>query len=121
MATAKEKVEYTKSAAQLDLERRMENDNESPLAVSNLAVSRAGVFGEDEDAYVNVDPVYQNHANDTEKPLKADSGVNKKAEAAYRETVLSSEDSDRSKDAFNASRAYVETGDKNPFVSGEKK
>lgn len=40
-----------------------------------------------EEGYVGVDPIYQNHANDTEKPLAANAGPDKLAEDAYKATV----------------------------------
>lgn len=39
------------------------------------------------EGYIGVDPIYQNHANDTEKPYASEGGGDKLAEEAYREAV----------------------------------
>lgn len=90
MASDKEKVVYTKPTSQVDLEERLKRDNESPLSVVR-AENNHNPFGVDEEAYVNVDPVYQNHANDTEKPLEAKSGVEKKALETFKDAVAAAE------------------------------
>lgn len=114
MVQKKEKVEYTRPASQLDLEARLERDNESPLAVVR-AENRRDVFGEDE-PYVNVDPIYQNHANDTEAPLEAEEGVDKDAEDAFRESAAGKE-SDHSQDQ-QRSGPYVDSSDQGSAGAG---
>lgn len=109
----KEKVEYTESTAAKDLKRRLENDNESALQVAKVAET-ADPYGKDEkgkeNGYVNVDPVYQNYADDTHKPLEASKGVFKDAEDAFRDAVAVDEDDDRSSDQ-KPSGAYVDSED----------
>lgn len=72
-----EGVTYTKPTSQLDLEARLANDNEAPAAVKTLNPSEQGE--DDEDGYVGTDPIYQNHANDTEAPGEAEEGAEKDA------------------------------------------
>lgn len=107
----KEKVVYTESTAAQDLKRRLENDNESALAVAQ-ANTTSDPYGKDEkgkeNGYVNTDPVYQNYADDTHKPLAAEEGPFKEAEKAFRETAKPDENDDRSGDN-KPSGAYVDT------------
>lgn len=83
------------STAQLDLERRQGNEyvGDSELASRRTFVNPSPL-GEEE--YIGTDPIYQNHANDTEKPLAASKGVWKDAEDAYKESVAIPEDTDES-------------------------
>lgn len=82
-----DKATYTKPASQLDLEARLENENTSELRLSD-APSRVDeepvredgardyrVEGNDVSAYVGVDPIYQNYADETHKPSRADDGA----------------------------------------------
>lgn len=80
------KARYSKPASQVDLERRQENGNASPLTAPTADEStvplREDTGGrdfrvEDNDIsnYRGVDPIYQNYANDTEKPLRAEEGA----------------------------------------------
>ena len=106
----KEEVVYTKPTSQVDLEQRLARDNESPLAVVQATTVR-DPFGEEESAYVNVDPIYQNYANKTEKPLAAGSGPDKKAEQAYKDAVtVQKADEDRSGDN-KPSGPYTDSSD----------
>src|SRR6059058_127963 len=72
---------FTKSTAQVDLEQRLSNDNASPLARiegsgnTNEVNAPYAVEGNDTSGYVGVSPEYMTYANDTEKPLTADEGV----------------------------------------------
>lgn len=67
------KPNYTKPESQLDLERRQADDYVSPSVVTR---------GEDvplsDNGYIGVDPIYQNHANDTEAPVKVTKGAEAK-------------------------------------------
>ncbi len=71
-------------------------------------------FGKDdkgkENGYVNTDPIYQNYADKTHKPLAAEEGPFKDAEDAFRETAKPDEDDDRSGDN-KPSGAYVDSAD----------
>lgn len=84
---------YEKPSSQVDLERRLENDNRSSqvLVDSDEYNQRKAdgdledtpgrdmrVEGNDISGYVGVDPVYQNYASDTEAPLPADEGAESK-------------------------------------------
>jgi hypothetical protein len=50
-------------------------------------VNNHNPFGEEEEAYVNVDPIYQNYADDTHKPLDAEKGPEAVALKAYKESL----------------------------------
>jgi hypothetical protein len=72
----------TKPNTQVDLERRQKQ--EAPdSAVGNTVVVNPNPFGADE--YVGTDPIYQNYANDQNKPLASEDGVEKELEEAYKE------------------------------------
>lgn len=68
------------SAAERDLEARQDKDYKpgSALSTGRGEVSETNapyaVEGNDTSAYVGVSPEYMTYANDTEKPLKAESG-----------------------------------------------
>lgn len=65
------KANYTKSTEQLDLERRMAEDFESPKKIVEGEVPNQLQEG----GFVNVDPIYQNYANEADAPLHAEEGV----------------------------------------------
>jgi hypothetical protein len=80
---AKEKVTYTKPRTQEDLEARLGDDHVPASAVNEGTVLvNPNPFGSE--AYAGTDPIYQNHANDTEKPFRASKGAEKKAEDQVR-------------------------------------
>lgn len=77
------KPQYSKPTSQVDLEERSKDDYVPPAQL---------VQGTDPELastpFVGVDPVYQNYANDTEKPLRAEKGAEKKFEdLAYADDV----------------------------------
>lgn len=81
MADKKEKVEYTKSTAELDLEERLADDYLPPAARETLTLNPNQQKNEDEDeAFQGVSPDYQNYANESDKPYSADGGVQQKVE-----------------------------------------
>jgi hypothetical protein len=55
-----------------------------------------------DEGYVGVDPIYQNHANDTEKPYAAEGGADGLAEDAYADAV----DSDGNEPGDQLKAAY---------------
>ena len=61
-------------------------DREAPV-YGGQSVNPSDVKAATKEGYIGTDPVYQNHANDTEKPLAAKGGADKLAEAAYKEVV----------------------------------
>lgn len=81
---ADKKPERVPSAAEVDLEARLADDfkGESDLGIRSQTVQPNPLGDED---YVGTDAIYQNHANDTEEPLAAKSGVDKKAEAYFND------------------------------------
>lgn len=70
---------YEKPTSQVDLEARLKDDYESP----SLLRQGESPSLESANGYIGVDPIYQNFANETEKPLAAEKGVEKKLEAVY--------------------------------------
>lgn len=82
--------EYTKPTSQLDLERRLEEQNKVQPASHLTALNPADQLDlddESDDGFVGVDPIYRNYANDTEKPLQADEGAEAKAEELHWKSV----------------------------------
>lgn len=73
------------STAALDMERRLADDNAPTTGL--LTVNPAGAQEAAEEGYVGTDPIYQNHANDTEAPLAAEEGVWADAEDKYHEDL----------------------------------
>lgn len=75
-----EEAVYTKPTSQVDLEERLDRDNE---VVSTTKTYNPG-YGDVEpgNLYLGTNPEYQNHANDTEAPLQADEGPDQLAEEA---------------------------------------
>jgi hypothetical protein len=76
-AESKDESVYAPSAAQVDAEQRRENDNKSSKVLSTAEVYEPdssdtgrdyGRTGEELEGYVGTDPMYQNYAEDTEKP-----------------------------------------------------
>jgi hypothetical protein len=110
-----------KPTSQLDLERRLGEDPpntlfktvnpvESTLTADDNTSELTG--GDDGDLYVGTDPIYQNHANDTEKPLQAEEGPDKSAEDFYLDTVDSeggTEAGDQLKEAYGAVTPNVQS------------
>lgn len=81
---AGEGVTYTKPTSQLDLEERLKDGNE----VERFKIETIDPADQvNEDGYVGTDPVYQNHAEDTHKPLAAEGGADAKAEKLYAEAT----------------------------------
>jgi hypothetical protein len=95
---AKEKPYITEPRTQKDLEERLSRDHVPASAVNegSLLVN-PNPFGSE--AYVGTDPIYQNHASDTEKPLNASKGVEKKAEEQLRNAHKFSDDDEVVDDA----------------------
>ncbi len=103
MATSsKEKANFEPPASQVDLERRQESGNASDRVLSTSdeyarrqaeksddekdeGVRSFAVEGNDLDNYVGVDPIYQNYANESEAPLKAEDGPEQVLEEAVEE------------------------------------
>lgn len=103
MVKKKDEPVYEKPASQVDLEARIANGNASNQVVidsneyrrrkesgelEDVAGRDFTVEGNDTSGYVGVDPIYQNYANETEAPMKADEG----AEATVFEQAASEGD-----------------------------
>ena len=93
-----DEAEYTKSTAQLDMERRLEPDYVSPLALNqagkdafendevvNPLVTYAPYATEETDTseYRGTDEIYMNYADDRSRPFKGEGG----AEAAVQDQL----------------------------------
>ena len=69
------KPRYTKPTDQLALEARQKSDFVDPGLI------KVGEYpGPSDNGFVGVDPIYQNFANETEKPHAAEDGIQKKVE-----------------------------------------
>lgn len=85
---------YTPSEAQLDLEQRQGSGNTSSLVLPQAVDPSESPFSGN--GFVNVDPVYQNYANEADKPLAAQGGSGQVAEEQFDPTVpVASADSDK--------------------------
>lgn len=83
------KAEYTKPSDRLWQEEQLKND-ESPKVLSTYKDEEQPesdgkereltVEGNQTEAYVGVDPIYQTYANETDAPLKSEKGVESKLE-----------------------------------------
>lgn len=84
-----EKPQYTKPSSTLWAEEQEKNGNASSKVLSTYSDEpvksdgndrKLAVEGNETEAYVGVDPIYQTYANDTEAPLRAEKGVEAKLE-----------------------------------------
>lgn len=82
-AKSKDEAEYAPPTSQVDLERRLANDNRSDrvLLTSDSYVPAEGdegrsfaVEGNDLSEYVGTNPEYMTYANETEAPLASEGG-----------------------------------------------
>ena len=77
------KPQYSKPTSQVDLEERSKDDYVPPAQLIQGTDPQPAETG-----FVGVDPIYQNFASDTEKPLRAEKGAEKKFEdQAYADEV----------------------------------
>lgn len=77
------KPQYSKPTSQVDLEERSKDDYVPPAQLIQGTDPQPA-----ETSFVGVDPIYQNYANDTEKPMRAEEGAEKKFEdLAYADEV----------------------------------
>lgn len=78
-----EEVEYTKPTSLLDLEARLERENQSDLVLPSYVnpedaerpEAQWAVEGNEVDNYVGVSPEYMTYANETDKPARAADGA----------------------------------------------
>jgi hypothetical protein len=73
------------SAHQRYLDSLLGEDHEPPERFPTSGPE--GLTTPTKEGYVATDPIYQNHANSTEKPLAAKDGADALAEKAYKEAV----------------------------------
>lgn len=89
MATARSKAGEPEEGVELDvpsahtkyLESVMDPDREVPVHGESVNPADQGVVTEE--GYVGTDPIYQNYAEDTHKPLAAEDGPEADAEEAF--------------------------------------
>lgn len=88
-----DKPERVPSNAELDLKARLGDDykGESDLSTRTTTV-QPNALGDE--AYVGTDPIYQNHANDTEKPYASRGGPERAAERAFADQYPDLDDVD---------------------------
>lgn len=105
------KPNYEKPTQQVDLEERLKDDY-VPAAV--LTVAEDPVVTS-ENGYVAVDPIYQNFANETDKPFAAEKGPEKKLEeGAVSGTPLYNDETD-----FDAGATADGEGEEDPEETAE--
>lgn len=99
--------EYTKPADRLWQEAQEKNGNASSSVLSTFSDEapkgdgkerELTVEGNQTDAYVGTDPIYQNYANETEAPLGSEKGVEAKLEDRIIDTVPSVPSKEAAKD-----------------------
>jgi len=73
----------TRPTSLVDLDRRLEEGAVPDSDLSGRYIVNPNPFGEED--YAGTDPIYQNHANDTEAPHAAEEGPEKEAEDAVRD------------------------------------
>lgn len=81
-------TKYTPSTAQRDLEARLSDEKPIP----NLMVTVNPADQENlvtKEGYIGVSPEYQNAANETDKPMRAESGADKLSEDLFIASVTS--------------------------------
>ena|SRR5690349_15437782 len=118
------KATYEKPTSQLDLEARQADGYVPPSQLTTP--NEPGVTPYDRGGYVGVDPVYQNAANETERPMRAEDGPEAKlfSDAGHDENVAEFDDEsplpivDPEKDPLVADAAAV-TGDNAPTPTGK--
>lgn len=90
---------YTKPSSQIDLETRQAEDYEVPTKLIQGTDPKPS-----ENGFIGTDPIYQNYANETEKPFLSDGG----AEAEIEKNFVS-EDAD-----LDAGATAEGVGDQSP-------
>lgn len=80
------KARYSKPTSQVDLDERLKNENRVTGILKDTNPADSSVYYA-ESGFVGTDPIYQNYANDTDEPLKAESGADKQAEDYVKKQV----------------------------------
>jgi hypothetical protein len=113
-----DEVQYTKPNSQLDLEARLERKNENPDVHVPVAVNPNPV-GEEE--YIGTDPIYQNYANETEKPLAGD-GAEQQVVEDFKKSALSHRDGqdEAQAKAQEVREEQVDSDAQGPFASNDE-
>jgi hypothetical protein len=131
MARSKQSdVEYSKPTSQVDLETRLQADAEetsppprrkgedydapAPYELQG-AVNPSGE--PTDEGYIGTDVIYQNYAEETNKPLQADEGADKLAEEAFAAAFRDGED--RNPPAEQSEPEPVTTGGDADRVEGD--
>jgi hypothetical protein len=113
MMADQEEVVYTKPTSQVDLEERLSEDYQSSLVLQKDTNPGAAPVDErwklednDTSAYVGVSPEYQNYANETDKPLRSEEGV----QATLEEQLYTAYDGNK-EDAEKADEKQADQSD----------
>ena len=119
MADEKDEGEanYELPASQVDLQARLENGNKSDRILSTADIYEAPeddenardyrVEGNDTENYLNVDPMYQNYANDTEAPHLSEEGPEADLEDLLRGESESEDQPDEDEAPLNPTKSTV--------------
>lgn len=83
-------VTYTRPTSQVDLERRLENDNAAPRILQGVNPTHVN----EDNGYVGVSPEYQNAANETDEPLSSEEGADLLAEEEFLDSTTTTEGSE---------------------------
>lgn len=102
-----DKPYLTKPTTQVDLERRLaaEDGEEQPEVGSARDFK---VEGNDTSDYIGVDPMYQNYADETHKPMASDGGVEERIEERAYEYEETPKEGQTSDDGHPADDPYPE-------------
>lgn len=118
MAQDDKPVLGVKPTSQLDLERRRKVDHDPKKLAQSYADESAADGREyatedtDDSNYVGVSPEYMTHANDTEKPLRGDEGV----EAEIEDELFASAPPVNKTEAVVESNQIAGTGSTDPLL-----
>lgn len=110
----KDEAVYTRPTSQVDLEERLKADNRLGAPVENAKPKPVS-----DDGYVGVDPIYQNHANDTDAPHQADDGADKLAEKSFEEQATRTKGAEPSEELKENYRAVSRQGESEKVTGGE--
>lgn len=81
------KARYSRPTSQVDLEERLKNDNAAPAVLKDTNPAESTAYYT-KTGFVGTDPVYQNYANETDAPRKAEDGPDKLAEEYVEKQVM---------------------------------
>lgn len=117
---------FAKPTSQLDLEERLARGNEVEPILVAINPNQQGL--DDVEGYVGTDPIYQNYANETEKPYAAEGGAEAEAEALHDFAVSAeaapepdAEDDAEDEESYDADSDDDESEEAEPKVEDKDK